>query len=250
MRPIPRRRSQRQTRPSPSRARETAAAPRRGQRPGARGHGCTQRQAINQVAEQLITEVRVNDLLHADETSGFQHGPLLRLWVFTSLPTTVFTIGNRSKAVLLSILGPLFDGWLMSDGDWPYRELDNRLRCLAHLQRKTRGLQESLWPCLPQLQPAALPEHPRNAGKWAVRRADKVSARLGWTPGILSGHEGKPKGAHWRTYERLVAAHDRYADTFMGASWCRFGKMDARLQRHAGHNWHRIESNPPVGHSR
>jgi hypothetical protein len=96
------------------------------------------------VEEQLIAEVRASDLLHADETSWFEHGKLLWLWVFTSATTTVFTIGKRSKAVLLSILGPLFNGWLMSDGYWAYRELDNRLRCLAHLQRKARGLQESL----------------------------------------------------------------------------------------------------------
>jgi hypothetical protein len=98
------------------------------------------------VEEQLIAEVRASELLHADETSWFEHGQLLWLWVFTSATTTVFTIGKRSKAVLLSILGPLFNGWLMSDGYWAYRELENRLRCLAHLQRKARGLQESLDP--------------------------------------------------------------------------------------------------------
>ena len=96
------------------------------------------------VEEQLLAEVRASALLHADETSWFEHGKLLWLWVFTSATTTVFSIGQRSKAVLLAILGPLFDGWLMSDGYWAYRELDNRLRCLAHLQRKARGLQESL----------------------------------------------------------------------------------------------------------
>lgn len=101
--------------------------------------------AVEPVVEaQLIAEVRASDLLHADETSWFEHGKLLWLWVFTSATTTVFTIGKRSKAVLLSILGPLFNGWLMSDGYWAYRELHNRLRCLAHLQRKARGLQESL----------------------------------------------------------------------------------------------------------
>jgi len=101
--------------------------------------------AVEPVVEaQLLAEVRASELLHADETSWFEHGQLLWLWVFTSATTTVFTIGKRSKAVLLSILGPLFKGWLMSDGYWAYREWDNRLRCLAHLQRKARGLQESL----------------------------------------------------------------------------------------------------------
>lgn len=46
----------------------------------------------------------------------------------------------------------------------------------------------------------------------AVRRADKIRDRLRWEPGILNGHGFKPKGMHWRTYERLVAEHDLYAN--------------------------------------
>jgi hypothetical protein len=52
--------------------------------------------------------------------------------------------GCCRRSSRLSILGPLFNGWLMSDGYGAYREFDNRLRCLAHLKRKARGLQESL----------------------------------------------------------------------------------------------------------
>jgi hypothetical protein len=36
------------------------------------------------------------------------------------------------------------------------------------------------------------------------RRADKLRARLRWEPGILNGSGGKPKGMHWRTFERLA----------------------------------------------
>ena len=96
------------------------------------------------VEEQLLPALRADDLVHADETSWFEHGQLLWLWVFTSATTTVFTIGRRSKAVLSDVLGALFNGWLMSDGYWAYRDYDNRLRCLAHLLRKARGLEESL----------------------------------------------------------------------------------------------------------
>jgi hypothetical protein len=78
------------------------------------------------------------------------------------------------------------------------------------------------------------PSTRETAGDRAVRRANKIRARLGWTPGIAFGHGPKPKGMHWRTFYRLVAEHDRYADTFMGATWHRLRKMDARLQRHAG----------------
>lgn len=96
------------------------------------------------VEEQLLQQARDSGLLHADETSWFEAGKLVWLWVFTTATTTVFTIGARSKAVLTRMLGPLFNGWLMSDGYWAYRDYDNRLRCLAHVQRKARGLEESL----------------------------------------------------------------------------------------------------------
>lgn len=42
----------------------------------------------------------------------------------------------------------------------------------------------------------------------AIQHADKIRARLGWESGLLNGHEDKPKGMHWSTYERLVSEHD------------------------------------------
>lgn len=44
----------------------------------------------------------------------------------------------------------------------------------------------------------------------AARRADRIRKRLGWEPGILNGNGFKPRGMHWRTYERLVAEHDAF----------------------------------------
>jgi transposase len=95
------------------------------------------------VEEQLLAEIRASDLLHADETSWKEHGRLLWLWVFTSATTTVFTIGRRTQELLHGLLGTALTGWLMSDGYWAYRDYDNRLRCLTHLVRKARGLEES-----------------------------------------------------------------------------------------------------------
>jgi hypothetical protein len=95
--------------------------------------------------EQLLAEIRDSDLLHADETSWKEHGRLLWLWVFTCATTTVFTIGRRTQELLHGVLGTAIDGWLMSDGYWAYRDYDKRLRCLTHLLRKARGLQDSLY---------------------------------------------------------------------------------------------------------
>lgn len=38
-----------------------------------------------------------------------------------------------------------------------------------------------------------------------IRRPNKLRDRLGWEPGFLKGEGPKPKGMHWRTYQRLLA---------------------------------------------
>lgn len=45
----------------------------------------------------------------------------------------------------------------------------------------------------------------------AARRADKIRERLNWEQGILNpkGWQ-KPKGMHWRTFERLNKEHDAF----------------------------------------
>ena len=55
----------------------------------------------------------------------------------------------------------------------------------------------------------------------ATRRADKLRNRLGWEPGILNGNGWKPKGMHWRTFERLQASHDAYVSQSMRAMMSR-----------------------------
>lgn len=86
------------------------------------------------------------------------------------------------------------------------------------------------WLCLLTCNALNYPSTWETSGDRAERRADKIRARQGWTPGILNGREAKPKGMLWRTYQRLVAEHDRYADIFMTAIWQRLRKMDARLE--------------------
>lgn len=61
----------------------------------------------------------------------------------------------------------------------------------------------------------------------AARRADTIRRRLGWEPGILNGNGWKPKGMHWRTYDRLVLEHDRHVQTALNG-------MMAWLERRRG----------------
>lgn len=59
----------------------------------------------------------------------------------------------------------------------------------------------------------------------AARRADKIRDRLDWPGGILEGSGwGKPKGMHWKTYERLCREHDRQTDIVRRDFIARFGE--------------------------
>jgi hypothetical protein len=99
--------------------------------------------AVEPVVEQEILEtVRNVELLYADETGWKEHGKLLWLWVFTCATATLFIVGRRSRKMVWEVLGEGFGNWLMSDGYWAYREIDQRLRCLPHVMRKARALEE------------------------------------------------------------------------------------------------------------
>ena len=45
-------------------------------------------------------------------------------------------------------------------------------------------------------------------GSRASAKADKIRKRLGWPVGILNPVGGKPKGMHWKTFDRLRMQHD------------------------------------------
>ena len=101
--------------------------------------------AVEPVVEQEIrSALREVELVYADETSWKEHGQLLWLWVFTCASVTFFIVGKRSREMVQRVLGESFEHWLMSDGYRVYREYTWRLRCLAHIVRKARGLEESL----------------------------------------------------------------------------------------------------------
>ncbi len=100
--------------------------------------------AVEPLEESLVEEVRAAVLAHADETTWKEAGQLLWLWVVATATVSLYLIGYRTAELITTALGEGFDGWLMSDGYRVYRQFRKRLRCWAHLQRKAKGLKDSL----------------------------------------------------------------------------------------------------------
>jgi hypothetical protein len=63
----------------------------------------------------------------------------------------------------------------------------------------------------------------------ATRRADRLRDKLQWEPGILNGDGNKPKGMHWRTYERLVDQHDAHVEASLAGMAMRLGLVGRGL---------------------
>jgi len=63
----------------------------------------------------------------------------------------------------------------------------------------------------------------------ATRRADTIRRWLGWEPGILNGNGWKPKGMHWRTFERLQREHDAHVAAALAGMATRLGLLRGRL---------------------
>lgn len=63
----------------------------------------------------------------------------------------------------------------------------------------------------------------------ATRRADRLRARLGWAPGILNGEGDKPKGMHWRTFNRLHAEHNDFVNASLAGMMRKFGRLGVGL---------------------
>ncbi len=64
----------------------------------------------------------------------------------------------------------------------------------------------------------------------ALRRAGRIRNRLGWPAGIANPDGDKPKGMHWRTFERLTAEHDAFVQISLAglAKW-----VESRKRRSA-----------------
>jgi len=63
----------------------------------------------------------------------------------------------------------------------------------------------------------------------AARRAANLRERLGWQAGIANPSGGKPKGMHWRTFERLTAEHDAFVGVSLAGMAARLNLMERRL---------------------
>ena len=68
----------------------------------------------------------------------------------------------------------------------------------------------------------------------ATRRADTIRRRrrrrLGWEPGILNGNGLKPKGMHWRTFDRLQCEHDAHVNAAWAGMAAKLGLLNRRLE--------------------
>lgn len=95
--------------------------------------------------DEFVAEIQQADLLYADETGWKESGRTVWLWVLRTASVTLYMIGRRSWDVIADVMDQ-FAGWLMSDGYGQYRKYGKRLRCLAHIIRKARGLAESAHP--------------------------------------------------------------------------------------------------------
>lgn len=59
-----------------------------------------------------------------------------------------------------------------------------------------------------------------SCGMRAIRRADRLRARLGWKPGVANGIGPKPKHMHWKTYARAVEQHMSWVQLSLTETEC------------------------------
>ena len=67
----------------------------------------------------------------------------------------------------------------------------------------------------------------------ALRSADRIRKKLGWTPGVAHGHAPKPAGMHWLTFRKLCTRHDSLVQVSLAGTVKKLGLFRALLD--AGH---------------
>lgn len=63
----------------------------------------------------------------------------------------------------------------------------------------------------------------------ASRQANKIRRRLGWVVGVLNPIGGKPKGMHWKTFNRLHALQDAHSVAVFGCIADSLGLIQPQL---------------------
>jgi transposase len=97
--------------------------------------------AILPYYEAIGAKARSAKVNHLDETSWYQHGVLMWLWVMVNSTVAFFSVKtSRSKAAFEELIGH-WAGILVSDNYGVYRKWAHmRQTCLAHLIRTAEGL--------------------------------------------------------------------------------------------------------------
>lgn len=92
--------------------------------------------------KQLIDLMRDQALLHVDETGWRVDGANHWLWIFVNDVVTLYVISrSRGSKVPRALLGPAFEGVIISDFFSAYSPLDyQKAKCWAHLLRDTQAL--------------------------------------------------------------------------------------------------------------
>lgn len=67
------------------------------------------------------------------------------------------------------------------------------------------------------------PSQRENIDNRATRKAEKIREQLQWEPGILNGEGLKPKGMHYKTFERLRFLHNKSVNISLEEAFLRFG---------------------------
>jgi transposase len=99
--------------------------------------------AITPHYEAMGAKARGTRVNYIDETTWYQHGVLMWLWVMVNTTVAFFTVQTSRSKAAFEVLVERWAGILVSDGYGVYRQwMHRRQTCLAHLIRRARGLSE------------------------------------------------------------------------------------------------------------
>lgn len=99
--------------------------------------------ALEPTQKHLVEQLQKASRVHVDETGWRMANESAWAWVFTNSDTTCYVVDKgRGHGVVLSLLGPDFDGVLQSDCFLAYLPLPYRkAKCLAHILKSLKELE-------------------------------------------------------------------------------------------------------------